>query len=157
MNNFKQHAHNCYNLGIITPCTHTHTHTHTLYLLPQEFRQKLPSWQKQEEILKIVHENQVAVISGETGCGKTTQVKRSRTTLCLHVRVWLLWQQGMFSCYIVRRCLSSSLMMPSWVGVAPDVMWSVLNPGEYLPFQVHTFNVPAFNCHIVEYKPVKYS
>ena len=27
-----------------------------------------------EEILRIVRDNQVVVISGETGCGKTTQV-----------------------------------------------------------------------------------
>jgi len=38
-----------------------------------EFRQKLPSWQKQDEILQIIRENQVVVISGETGCGKNTQ------------------------------------------------------------------------------------
>jgi len=47
-------------------------------LLPQEFRQKLPSWQKQDEILQIIRENQVVVISGETGCGKTTQVKEGQ-------------------------------------------------------------------------------
>ena len=41
----------------------------------QEFRQKLPSWEKQEEILELIRENQVVVLSGETGCGKTTQVR----------------------------------------------------------------------------------
>ena len=41
----------------------------------QEFRQKLPSWDKQEEILELMRENQVVVLSGETGCGKTTQVR----------------------------------------------------------------------------------
>ena len=41
----------------------------------QEFRQKLPSWSRQGEILQLVHDNQVVVLSGETGCGKTTQVR----------------------------------------------------------------------------------
>lgn len=39
-----------------------------------EFRQKLPSYKMKEEILDTIEENQVVVISGETGCGKTTQV-----------------------------------------------------------------------------------
>ena len=34
----------------------------------------LPSWKTKETVLKMVAENQVCVISGETGCGKTTQV-----------------------------------------------------------------------------------
>lgn len=40
----------------------------------QEFRQNLPSWKAQEEVLHLVKSSQVSVISGETGCGKTTQV-----------------------------------------------------------------------------------
>jgi len=39
-----------------------------------EFRKKLPSYEMRETIVKAVRENQVLVISGETGCGKTTQV-----------------------------------------------------------------------------------
>ena len=39
-----------------------------------KFRQTLPCYQKKEEILKCVKDHQVVVISGETGCGKTTQV-----------------------------------------------------------------------------------
>ena len=39
-----------------------------------KFRKTLPCYQKREEILKCVKNNQVVVISGETGCGKTTQV-----------------------------------------------------------------------------------
>ena len=38
------------------------------------FRRTLPCYQKKEEILKCVKNHQVVVISGETGCGKTTQV-----------------------------------------------------------------------------------
>lgn len=39
-----------------------------------EARRKLPTWSRREEILKAVQDNQVVVICGETGCGKTTQV-----------------------------------------------------------------------------------
>ncbi|XP_015601854.1 ATP-dependent RNA helicase DHX36 isoform X2 [Cephus cinctus] len=39
-----------------------------------KFREKLPSFQKRQEILDLVRDNQVIVISGETGCGKTTQI-----------------------------------------------------------------------------------
>lgn len=37
-------------------------------------RSKLPAFELQEEIVKAINENQVIVITGETGCGKTTQV-----------------------------------------------------------------------------------
>ncbi|KAF2321225.1 hypothetical protein GH714_035758 [Hevea brasiliensis] len=40
----------------------------------QSFRQKLPAFKVKGEFLKAVSENQVLVISGETGCGKTTQL-----------------------------------------------------------------------------------
>ncbi|KAB5545598.1 P-loop containing nucleoside triphosphate hydrolase protein [Coniochaeta sp. 2T2.1] len=36
-------------------------------------RKKLPAWQVQEEIVQTVSENQVTIISGETGSGKSTQ------------------------------------------------------------------------------------
>ncbi|XP_072745006.1 ATP-dependent DNA/RNA helicase DHX36 [Anoplolepis gracilipes] len=38
------------------------------------FRLKLPAYHKKSEILQLIKDNQVVVISGETGCGKTTQV-----------------------------------------------------------------------------------
>lgn len=40
-----------------------------------ETRKKLPAWNYMECILNTIRENQVVVISGETGCGKSTQVK----------------------------------------------------------------------------------
>ncbi|KAJ6303912.1 hypothetical protein OIU77_017730 [Salix suchowensis] len=40
----------------------------------QSFREKLPAFKMKTEFLKAVAENQVLVISGETGCGKTTQL-----------------------------------------------------------------------------------
>ncbi|XP_016129380.1 putative ATP-dependent RNA helicase DHX57 [Sinocyclocheilus grahami] len=44
------------------------------YTSMQEQRQKLPAWQKREAILDCLDKNQVLVISGMTGCGKTTQI-----------------------------------------------------------------------------------
>ncbi|KAK9170294.1 hypothetical protein Syun_002434 [Stephania yunnanensis] len=40
----------------------------------QSFREKLPAFKMKTEFLKAVAENQVLVVSGETGCGKTTQL-----------------------------------------------------------------------------------
>ncbi len=37
-------------------------------------RSKLPTWNFKDEILSLLEENQVLVISGDTGCGKSTQV-----------------------------------------------------------------------------------
>ncbi|KAM7119273.1 putative ATP-dependent RNA helicase DHX57 isoform 1-T2 [Ciconia maguari] len=37
-------------------------------------RQKLPAWQERETILDLLESHQVLVVSGMTGCGKTTQI-----------------------------------------------------------------------------------
>ena len=42
-------------------------------LLP--FRQALPIWLMRDEIVSLINSNQVMLICGDTGCGKTTQVK----------------------------------------------------------------------------------
>ncbi|XP_012267368.2 ATP-dependent DNA/RNA helicase DHX36 [Athalia rosae] len=39
-----------------------------------KFREELPTFKVKHKILDLVEKNQVIVISGETGCGKTTQV-----------------------------------------------------------------------------------
>ncbi|CAK7349655.1 unnamed protein product [Dovyalis caffra] len=39
-----------------------------------EFRRSLPAYKERDLLLKFVSENQVIVVSGETGCGKTTQL-----------------------------------------------------------------------------------
>ncbi|OCT79840.1 putative ATP-dependent RNA helicase DHX57 [Xenopus laevis] len=39
-----------------------------------EERQKLPAWQKQDQVLELLSKYQVLVVSGMTGCGKTTQI-----------------------------------------------------------------------------------
>nr|XP_012570233.1 DExH-box ATP-dependent RNA helicase DExH5, mitochondrial isoform X4 [Cicer arietinum] len=39
-----------------------------------EFRSNLPAYKEKEAILSAISKNQVIIISGETGCGKTTQI-----------------------------------------------------------------------------------
>eukprot|EP01043_Picozoa_sp_COSAG02_P007964 COSAG02_NODE_247_length_27137_cov_61.275057_10_plen_402_part_00 len=40
-----------------------------------EFRQQLPSYSQRAELIAALNSSQVLVVSGETGCGKTTQVR----------------------------------------------------------------------------------
>ena len=44
------------------------------YLKMIEARKTLPTWPVREEIVKIINGNQVVIISGETGSGKSTQI-----------------------------------------------------------------------------------
>ncbi|XP_020637590.3 ATP-dependent DNA/RNA helicase DHX36 [Pogona vitticeps] len=44
------------------------------YIEMQRFREKLPSYGMRKELVNLINSSQVTVISGETGCGKTTQV-----------------------------------------------------------------------------------
>lgn len=37
-------------------------------------RKRLPAWGHAETVARLVRENQVVIISGDTGCGKSTQV-----------------------------------------------------------------------------------
>lgn len=48
--------------------------TNPKYRKMREDRKKLPAWSKMNEILDLIQKNQVVIISGETGCGKSTQV-----------------------------------------------------------------------------------
>ncbi|XP_069677317.1 3'-5' RNA helicase YTHDC2-like isoform X2 [Periplaneta americana] len=47
------------------------------------FRQALPIWPMREDIINLINSNQVVVISGETGSGKTTQVPQFILEHCL--------------------------------------------------------------------------
>lgn len=40
----------------------------------QQFKQNLPIWPYRDEIIRTISNNQVCIIEGETGSGKTTQV-----------------------------------------------------------------------------------
>ncbi|KAJ8686679.1 hypothetical protein QAD02_022473 [Eretmocerus hayati] len=44
------------------------------YIKMKEVRRNLPAWSQMNDILSTIHANQVTIISGETGCGKSTQV-----------------------------------------------------------------------------------
>lgn len=44
------------------------------YKTMMRFREKLPTYKKSAELLNVISNSQVVVISGETGCGKSTQV-----------------------------------------------------------------------------------
>ncbi|KAH1010155.1 ATP-dependent DNA/RNA helicase DHX36 [Dendroctonus ponderosae] len=46
------------------------------YQKMQKIRQMLPSMHMRQKILDLIENNQITVISGETGCGKTTQVSQ---------------------------------------------------------------------------------
>ncbi|PON73741.1 DEA(D/H)-box RNA helicase family protein [Parasponia andersonii] len=39
-----------------------------------EFRRSLPAYKEKDAVLSAISQNQVVIISGETGCGKTTQI-----------------------------------------------------------------------------------
>ncbi|XP_048318290.1 DExH-box ATP-dependent RNA helicase DExH5, mitochondrial [Ziziphus jujuba] len=39
-----------------------------------EFRRSLPAYKEKDAVLAAISQNQVVIISGETGCGKTTQI-----------------------------------------------------------------------------------
>ena len=43
-----------------------------------EKRRLLPIWEQKDEIIELVRNNQVVLLAGETGSGKTTQVWSSK-------------------------------------------------------------------------------
>uniref|UniRef100_A0A5F5Q046 RNA helicase n=1 Tax=Equus caballus TaxID=9796 RepID=A0A5F5Q046_HORSE len=53
------------------------------YIEMQHFREKLPSYGMQKELVNMIDNHQVTVISGETGCGKTTQVTQFILDNCI--------------------------------------------------------------------------
>ncbi|GLT29918.1 hypothetical protein SLA2020_047500 [Shorea laevis] len=48
-----------------------------------EFRKSLPAFKEKERLLEAIAWNQVIVIFGETGCGKTTQLPQY---ICTHTQ-----------------------------------------------------------------------
>ncbi|CAG9788761.1 unnamed protein product [Diatraea saccharalis] len=53
---------------------HINRLSNSQYLKMKKFRETLPTYKKSEDLLNVINNNQVVVISGETGCGKSTQV-----------------------------------------------------------------------------------
>ena len=51
-----------------------------------DFRKKLPTYAMRDQIVKLSQENKVFLISGETGCGKTTQIPQYILDYCLENR-----------------------------------------------------------------------
>lgn len=49
----------------------------------QEQRRFLPVYDCRDELLQVIRENQVVVVVGETGSGKTTQVMCSQLRMCI--------------------------------------------------------------------------
>uniref|UniRef100_A0A7S3VCU7 RNA helicase n=1 Tax=Chaetoceros debilis TaxID=122233 RepID=A0A7S3VCU7_9STRA len=49
-------------------------HAHPPYANMQKARRKLPAHQYQDMIVNTIRDNRVTILSGETGCGKSTQV-----------------------------------------------------------------------------------
>ena len=41
----------------------------------QRDRESLPIWQYRDRIVEAIRENQVVIVAGDTGCGKSTQVR----------------------------------------------------------------------------------
>ncbi|ESL07533.1 ATP-dependent DEAD/H RNA helicase [Trypanosoma rangeli SC58] len=47
---------------------------HQRYEELQEFRKSLPAYKRRDDIVNAVRDNNVLIVSGDTGCGKTTQI-----------------------------------------------------------------------------------
>lgn len=65
-------------------------------LLP--YRQLLPIWQMRDTIVQAISANQVIIINGETGCGKTTQVNifSVQFEICLYFNTIICVFQAMY-------------------------------------------------------------
>jgi pre-mRNA-splicing factor ATP-dependent RNA helicase DHX38/PRP16 len=62
-----------------------------------EQRQYLPIFAVRQELLKIVRENNIVIIVGETGSGKTTQL----TQVCGNILHILVGDMSIFQCAVL--------------------------------------------------------
>ena len=56
----------------------------------QQARAALPMAAHRDELLRAIAENQVVLVAGETGCGKTTQA-RPRQSFCFQNKITHFW------------------------------------------------------------------
>lgn len=68
------------------------------------FRKSLPIWGMRDDILHLVNNNQVAIMVGETGCGKTTQV--STLNLCDSFKLFIAYTLENLTCSLLTICVS---------------------------------------------------
>ena len=57
------------------------------YRKMQKQRENLPIWNFRDRLLTVIEDNQVVIVCGETGCGKSTQVCASRIMPQKHIIV----------------------------------------------------------------------
>lgn len=57
------------------------------YLKMKDCRKQLPAWKMMSQILSTINQNQVTIISGETGCGKSTQVNVKQFLLTYFAKI----------------------------------------------------------------------
>lgn len=65
-------------------------------------RHKLPAWSQRESVVDTINRNQVVIITGMPGCGKSTQVQRSEQKLASGV---LIQQLNLFMGSLLDLCL----------------------------------------------------
>ena len=53
----------------------------------------LPIWQHKKEILEMIKTNQVVIVAGDTGCGKSTQVHNTFVCLCVCLYLAIILSQ----------------------------------------------------------------
>lgn len=87
----------------------------------QQFTQTLPINQYRDLILETINNNQVCLVSGETGSGKTTQVgfvpSLSSNMILYFISVEINYCILMNVCLSVRRLISGHLINLSWNNV----------------------------------------
>jgi len=81
------------------------------------YPESLPITAKKREIIELIRNNQVVIISGETGCGKSTQIPK----MCLEAGRGI---QGKIGCTQPRRIAATSIARRIAEEIADDVLAS---------------------------------
>ncbi|KAJ0961098.1 hypothetical protein J5N97_000913 [Dioscorea zingiberensis] len=83
----------------------------------QEQRQSLPIYKLKKELVQAVHDNQVLVVIGETGSGKTTQVTQylAEAGYTTRGKIWMYSQPQRVAAMSVAKEGGRGVWMPGWV------------------------------------------